>query len=116
MESLLRNLINNAIHAVQNRTDGKIYVWISTEENKVILIVSDNGCGINEEDRIQIFEPFYRVDKARSRSSGGSGLGLTFCRKIVEAHNGEISVESKVDMGTKFIINLPFDNQKETVS
>ena len=116
MESLLRNLINNAIHAVQNRTDGWIYVWISTEENKVGLIVSDNGCGINEEDKIQIFEPFYRVDKARSRSNGGSGLGLTFCRKIVEVHNGEISVESKVDIGTKFIINLPFDNQKETVS
>lgn len=116
LESLLRNLINNAIHAVQNKSDGKIDVWISTDENMVQLIVSDNGCGIAEEDKAQIFEPFYRVDKARSRASGGSGLGLTFCKKIVEAHKGEICVESEVEKGTRFIINLPFDNQKEIVS
>ena len=116
MESLLRNLINNALHAVQNKEDGTIRVRIVTKEDRAVFIVSDNGCGIKEEDKLQIFEPFYRVDKARSRADGGYGLGLTFCKKIVEAHDGEISVESEVNAGTKFVINLPFDNQKEMVS
>ena len=116
IESLLRNLINTALHAVQNKTDGMVCVWISTEENGVQFIVSDNGSGIKEEDIYQIFEPFYRVDRARSRANGGSGLGLTFCRKIVEVHNGEIRVESEIEKGTRFLINLPFDNPKETVS
>ena len=116
IESFLRNLINNAIHAVQNKSDGRIDVWISTDENMVQVIVMDNGCGVAEEDKAQIFEPFYRVDKARSRASGGSGLGLTFCKKIVEVYKGEICVESEVEKGTRFIINLPFDNQKEIVS
>lgn len=116
IESLLRNLINNAMHAVQNKPEGKICMWISTEENMAQIIVSDNGCGIAGGEIKQIFEPFYRVDKDRSRASGGSGLGLTFCKKIVETHEGEISVESEVGKGTKFIINLPFDNQKEIVS
>ncbi len=106
IESLLRNLINNACHAVENRPDGKIGLWISGKDNKVVFIVSDNGCGMEKEEKAQIFEPFYRVDKARSRASGGSGLGLTFCKKIVEAHNGEICVESEVEKGTKFIINF----------
>ncbi|MBR2046402.1 MAG: sensor histidine kinase, partial [Agathobacter sp.] len=97
-------------------SDGRIDVWISTDENMVQVIVMDNGCGVAEEDKAQIFEPFYRVDKARSRASGGSGLGLTFCKKIVEVYKGEICVESEVEKGTRFIINLPFDNQKEIVS
>ena len=116
IESLLRNLMNNGIHAVQNQSDGKIWVWISEKDNWVRFIVSDNGCGIKAEDKLQIFEPFYRVDKARSRADGGSGLGLTFCKKIIDAHKGEISVESEVNVGTKFVINLPIDNQKEMVS
>lgn len=115
IESLLRNLINNAMHVVQNKSDGKICVWISMVGDSAVFIVSDNGCGIKEEDKRQIFEPFYRVDKARSRASGGSGLGLTFCKKIVEAHNGKICVESEVEKGTKVIISLPFDNPKEMV-
>lgn len=115
IESLLRNLMNNAIYAVQNKVDGKVCVRISTEENMRQFIVSDNGCGIKEEDKNHIFEPFYRADKARNRASGGSGLGLTFCKKIVEVHYGEIRVESEAEKGTRFIINLPFDNQKETV-
>jgi len=106
IESLLRNLINNACHAVQNKSNGNVCVLIFTEGGKEQFIVSDNGCGITDEEAAQIFEPFYRVDKARSRTSGGSGLGLTFCKKIVEAHNGEIYVESEVEKGTKFIIKF----------
>lgn len=106
IESLVRNLINNAIHAVENNPAGKISLWISMKENKAMIIISDNGCGMKEEEKVQIFEPFYRVDKARSRSCGGSGLGLTFCKKIVEIHNGKICVESEVEKGTKFTINF----------
>ena len=69
-------------------------------------MVSDNGCGIAKEDMTQIFEPFYRVDKARSRINGGSGLGLTFCQQIVEMHGGAISVESEIGKGTKFIVKF----------
>lgn len=106
LESLLRNLINNASRAVAENDAGKICVTISAKENSVQWIVSDNGCGIAEKDVAQIFEPFYRVDKARSRSNGGSGLGLAFCKKIVEAHGGEIHVESEAGKGTQFIINF----------
>ena len=69
-------------------------------------MVSDNGCGIAKEHITQIFEPFYRVDKARSRESGGSGLGLAFCKKIVDIHKGNISVESVEGKGTNFIVNF----------
>ena len=106
IESLLRNLINNAYHALQNKEEGIISVVISSKENNILLMVSDNGCGIAKEHITQIFEPFYRVDKARSRESGGSGLGLAFCKKIVDIHKGNISVESVEGKGTNFIVNF----------
>jgi len=71
------------------------------------IIVSDTGMGIAEEDQEKIFDRFYRVDKARSREQGGSGLGLSICKWIVEAHQGEITVESKLGKGSSFIVKLP---------
>lgn len=133
IESLLRNLITNAHHAIlqkrdmqvlevtrnsekknmvvlnneiSNKEEGIIEVQIFSIEQGIKIVVSDNGCGMKEEDRKQIFEPFYRVNKARSRENGGSGLGLAFCKKIVELHHGKIEVESKVGIGTKFSILL----------
>lgn len=106
LESLLRNLINNASHAVAEKEAGEIRVLISSKENTLQWMIADNGCGIEKKDAAQIFEPFYRVDKARSRANGGSGLGLAFCKKIVEAHAGEICVESELGKGTQFIINF----------
>lgn len=106
LESLLRNLINNASHAVAETDVGEIRVSISSKENILQWSIADNGCGIEKKDVAQIFEPFYRVDKARSRANGGSGLGLAFCKKIVEAHAGEICVESELGKGTQFIINF----------
>jgi heavy metal sensor kinase len=73
----------------------------------VKIIVSDTGIGIAKEDQERIFDRFFRVDKARSRGQGGSGLGLSICKWIVEAHRGEINVESELGKGSSFIIKLP---------
>jgi len=73
----------------------------------VKIIVSDTGIGIAKDDQERIFNRFFRVDKARSREQGGSGLGLSICKWIVEAHQGEIEVESKLGKGSSFIVRLP---------
>jgi len=77
-------------------------------ERFVKIIVSDTGIGISKEDQEKIFSRFFRVDKARSREQGGSGLGLSICKWIVEAHQGEIRVESELGKGSSFIVRLPF--------
>jgi heavy metal sensor kinase len=71
------------------------------------IIISDTGIGIAKEDQEKIFNRFFRVDKARSREQGGSGLGLNICKWIVEAHQGEIKVESELGKGSSFIVKLP---------
>ena len=73
----------------------------------VKIIVSDTGIGIAKEDEERIFDRFFRVDKARSREQGGSGLGLSICKWIVEAHQGEIGVESELAKGSSFVVRLP---------
>ncbi|MBA3874075.1 MAG: hypothetical protein H0X30_33495, partial [Anaerolineae bacterium] len=78
-----------------------------TQDGLAIISVQDSGIGIAKDDLPHIFERFYRADQARSTTSGSSGLGLSIVQKIVEAHNGIISVDSLVDQGSTFTLKLP---------
>jgi signal transduction histidine kinase len=121
IRELFINLIENGIKYTEE--GGSIHVSLRKEypfpvrdqshrvekerEKFVKIIVSDTGIGISKEDQEKIFDRFFRVDKARSREQGGSGLGLSICRWIVEAHQGEIKVESELGKGSSFIVKLP---------
>ncbi|KOS30389.1 histidine kinase [Bacillus anthracis] len=107
MEQVMLNLLHNAYqHSLENTT---ITIRVLAETNSFTISVQDEGEGIPEEDIPHIFDRFYRVDKARSRDTGGTGLGLAIAKEIVELHNGSILVTSKLDVGTNFIIELPFE-------
>jgi two-component system phosphate regulon sensor histidine kinase PhoR len=103
IEQLLVNLIDNAIKYTEN---GGVTVTLKNKNGKAIISVADTGIGISEKDISRIFERFYVSNKARSRKSGGTGLGLSIVKHIVMIHDGKISVKSKPDEGTEFIIVL----------
>ena len=102
---MLYNLVENAIK--YNRKDGTVTVSAIREKNEVVLTVSDTGNGIDEAFREKIFEPFFRVDKSRSRELGGVGLGLAMVREVVRVHDGTIEVYTNKHRGTTFEIRLP---------
>ncbi|MDP4181433.1 MAG: ATP-binding protein [Bacillota bacterium] len=99
------NLLSNALKYTQ--TGGLVQIGIRGDEAIAKITIRDNGLGIPEEDLPYIFERFYRADKSRNRLSGGSGIGLTIAKAIVEAHKGKIEVNSKVSEGTEFIVTIP---------
>jgi signal transduction histidine kinase len=105
LRTMVSNLIDNAIRYTER--GGQISLNVTSAENSVILSVEDNGIGIPPESLGHIFERFYRVDKSRSRAAGGSGLGLSIVKAIVEAHKGIIKAESEPGVGSKFIVTLP---------
>lgn len=104
LQSLLYNLVHNAAYACGK--GGEITVTLKTMEETTCLLVEDNGCGIPQEEIEKITEPFYRVDKARSREGGRCGLGLSLCRQIVEFHDAELSFSSEEGKGTKVMIRF----------
>jgi len=108
---ILRNLIGNAIKFTEK---GEVLVQVACEDagTKLRFSVSDTGIGISREDQEKIFSRFFRVDKARSREQGGSGLGLSICKWIVEAHQGEIKVQSEFGKGSSFIVTLPLSSPR----
>lgn len=102
----LNNLVGNALRHTPDQ--GRVSVWAHRTGKGIEVTVSDTGEGIREEDLPHVFESFYRGDAARSRSRGtGAGLGLAIARGIVQAHGGEIRVESKPGRGTLFTFNIP---------
>jgi len=102
---VLDNLIDNSIKYSQ--TGGKVMVSGENRAREIEIIVEDNGVGIPPEKIPLIFERFYRIRDGSKRGVGGSGLGLSIVRGIVNAHNGKIEVESKVGVGSKFCVILP---------
>jgi len=103
---LLRNLIDNALR--YNSDDGApIIVSVRSEAGGVEIAVQDHGSGIPPEHLAHVTEPFYRADPARSRTTGGVGLGLYLCRLIVEAHGGSLSIQSNPETGTRVSARLP---------
>ena len=105
LRQMVWNVLQNGIKYTQQ--GGELKISLQNEGDFALLTIQDTGIGIPEEDLPLIFNRFYRVDKARTRDEGGSGLGLSICRQIAEAHKGKIEVESKLGVGTRFKIRLP---------
>lgn len=105
IEQILTNLISNSINYGKN--NGQTTVSVNTHTpTSFIIHVSDNGIGINKVDISRLFERFYRVDQSRSREQGGSGLGLAIVKHIIEAHQQEVFVKSKINIGSTFSFTL----------
>lgn len=102
---VLINLISNAIKYTQE--GGSIFIDVSDSGEFCIVKISDTGIGISAEDLPYIFERFYRTDKSRNRKTGGTGIGLTIAKSIVEAHGGKIEVQSEIGKGSCFTVVLP---------
>jgi two-component system, OmpR family, phosphate regulon sensor histidine kinase PhoR len=105
LQQVFGNLVENATK--YGRSGGKLSIGARRSDERVEFYVRDFGPGVPFEHQRRIFERFYRVDKARSRESGGTGLGLSIARHIVNAHGGDIRVESELGHGATFVFTLP---------
>jgi signal transduction histidine kinase len=105
ISQVMRNLLENALK--HTPSGGKITVNVTPEGKQIRVNVIDNGEGIPAEDLPNMFERFYRVDKSRARQAGGSGLGLTITKRLVESHGGTISVQSELGKGSRFSFDIP---------
>ncbi len=110
VRQVIRNLVQNALKAGSS----KITVQISKEDLFAKITVQDNGSGIAPEHLSKLFDRFYRVDTSRDRAAGGSGLGLSIVKWIVEAHQGSIAVSSELGTGTKFEVRFPLQGKNPT--
>lgn len=110
MIRLVINLLNNAVRYAKS----EILVTLTCQHGTVTLTVSDDGVGIEPEHQKHIFQRFYQVDGARTRKSGGLGLGLAMCDQIIRQHGGRISVESTPGKGSRFFVTFPARQEEET--
>lgn len=104
---MLFNLTENSIR--YNRPNGTVRILIASKEERLVIRVTDTGCGIPEKYRESIFQPFFRVDKSRNRENGGVGLGLSLVWEIVALHGGEVRVEESSEKGTTIAVKFPTD-------
>ena len=109
---LIFNLTENAVK--YNRPGGSVRVELAQRQEKCIIRVSDTGCGIPEEYQQSIFQPFFRVDKSRSREYGGAGLGLSLVWEIADLHGGSVWVEESSDKGTTIAVELPAGTESDS--
>lgn len=108
IKQTLINIVSNAIKYTDK--GGTVELKLYSDRDSVVVEIMDNGIGIPEENLPHIFDRFYRVDKARARATGGSGLGLSIANQIVSLHGGTIDVESEMGKGSKFKVRLPYIN------
>ncbi|MBK5241952.1 HAMP domain-containing sensor histidine kinase [Clostridium sp.] len=102
---IMYNLLSNSLKYLNE--NGEVFVTLKDKNENIILEVKDNGIGISEKDLPYIFERFYRSDESRNKKTGGSGIGLTIVKSIVQAHNGTINVTSTLGEGSSFTITIP---------
>jgi signal transduction histidine kinase len=112
LTELFSNLLDNAVK--YSDAGGTVRVETRREPPFAVVAVHDTGVGIPPEDLPRIFERFYRTDSSRSRDSGGTGLGLSLCRWIADAHGGRIEVASTPGEGTTFTVHLPLHADGES--
>jgi len=110
---VLSNLLDNAVKYTPEQGRISVDVRLAETSHHVEISVSDSGIGIPEPDRPRVFERFYRVDKARSRELGGTGLGLAIVKHIVEGHGGQVWVEGNQPTGSRFIVRLPIEPDRQ---
>jgi len=108
LQQLFTNLIDNAI---KYTSKGSIRVTVKKNQNFAGIRISDTGIGIPQEEQEKVFKRFYRVDKSRSRETGGAGLGLSIAQWIAHAHRGRIELKSEPDQGSTFTVYLPTDQE-----
>jgi two-component system phosphate regulon sensor histidine kinase PhoR len=105
LEQAIINLLDNAIK--YSKPDGIVQIDTTAREKDILISIKDSGIGIASRYVKRLFERFYVVDKGRSRESGGTGLGLAIVKHIVQAHGGNVTVESEPNKGSIFTIYLP---------
>ena len=108
---VLTNLIDNAIK--YNKPNGEIEIGLEEKGSFIKIYVRDNGIGMPEEDLVKIFDRFHRVEMHTKGKVRGTGIGLSITKDIIQKHGGEISVESKINKGSRFTVTLPKDLRKE---
>jgi signal transduction histidine kinase len=112
VEQIVVNLLGNALRYT---VEGFVTVKVQVEGDKVWTAVIDTGTGIAEADLPHVFERFWRADRSRDRHSGGTGIGLAICRRLVDLHGGTIEVQSQLGKGTTFRFSLPIAREKVTI-
>ncbi|MBS7332808.1 MAG: GHKL domain-containing protein [Weeksellaceae bacterium] len=105
LNRIITNIVKNAFQAIPHTREPIILVDLSIDRDKLVVIIEDNGKGISEEDKKEVFKPRFTT------KSSGSGIGLSMVKKIIEDYDGEITFESTEDVGTKFIIHLPYNHE-----
>ena len=113
IERVITNIVTNSIKYTPNK--GTIKVYVGSVYDDAYIKIIDNGIGIPTEDLPRVFERFYRVDKARSREMGGTGLGLPIAKEIIEANGGSIDIKSGIGKGTEVIIKVPINKKRKEV-